>query len=276
MARIMFPILIVALLATIPVHAQESKNEKLQGTWVLRAKDHKTTIEIKPDVLRCTVVVPEEGCTISVSADYVLRKDGTLIGVIRAKPAGADNHHTTRMKEQLFSCHVAVHKNSLVINGMERGRENPKEYVEGVYRKVKDKEPAPAAQAPPTMTPVLPGATTRTNDQSSIGSAIGTFFTKVGEFLGMEEHYSPDPRMMQLMNQTEDLRVIEEEWANYWLTDHASHLTPEHRKPRSDPNRRMKQLMNQSEFFGPIERKPLKDHPSHLTPERVDGAIKPH
>jgi hypothetical protein len=41
--------------------------------------------------------------------------------------------------------------------------------------------------------------------------------------------YSSDPnlRMTQLMNQSEDLRVIELEWARYWLTDHPSHLTPE-------------------------------------------------
>jgi hypothetical protein len=41
--------------------------------------------------------------------------------------------------------------------------------------------------------------------------------------------YSADPnmRMTQLMNQSEDLRVIEAEWARYWLTDHPSHLTPD-------------------------------------------------
>jgi hypothetical protein len=41
--------------------------------------------------------------------------------------------------------------------------------------------------------------------------------------------YSSDPnlRMTQLMNQSEDLRVIEQEWARIWLTDHPSHLTPD-------------------------------------------------
>jgi hypothetical protein len=40
--------------------------------------------------------------------------------------------------------------------------------------------------------------------------------------------YSPDPqrRMSQLINQSEDLRVIQDEWERIWFTDHPSHLTP--------------------------------------------------
>ncbi|MSR31862.1 MAG: hypothetical protein EXR99_10195 [Gemmataceae bacterium] len=41
--------------------------------------------------------------------------------------------------------------------------------------------------------------------------------------------YSSDPtmRMKALMNQSEDLRQIEQEWARIWFTDHPSHLTNE-------------------------------------------------
>jgi hypothetical protein len=39
--------------------------------------------------------------------------------------------------------------------------------------------------------------------------------------------YSPDPnvRVVQLLNQSEDLRNIGYEWQRIWFTDHPSHLT---------------------------------------------------
>jgi hypothetical protein len=39
--------------------------------------------------------------------------------------------------------------------------------------------------------------------------------------------YSSDPniRMNQLMNQSEDLRQIEQEWIRFWMSDQPSHLT---------------------------------------------------
>ncbi len=41
--------------------------------------------------------------------------------------------------------------------------------------------------------------------------------------------YSSDPsmRMKALVNQSEDLRQIEQEWSRIWFTDHPSHLTNE-------------------------------------------------
>jgi hypothetical protein len=41
--------------------------------------------------------------------------------------------------------------------------------------------------------------------------------------------YSSDPnrRVLQLLNQSEDLRQIEYEWERVWFTDMPSHLTPE-------------------------------------------------
>jgi hypothetical protein len=40
--------------------------------------------------------------------------------------------------------------------------------------------------------------------------------------------YSSDPnrRVSQLLNQSEDLRQIEDEWERIWFTDQPSHLTP--------------------------------------------------
>jgi hypothetical protein len=41
--------------------------------------------------------------------------------------------------------------------------------------------------------------------------------------------YSSDPnrRMNQLLNQSENLRLIENEWERIWFTDQPSHLSPE-------------------------------------------------
>jgi len=37
----------------------------------------------------------------------------------------------------------------------------------------------------------------------------------------------PNTRMNQLINQSEDLRQVRNEWQRIWFTDQPSHLTPE-------------------------------------------------
>lgn len=41
--------------------------------------------------------------------------------------------------------------------------------------------------------------------------------------------YSPDPnvRTDQLLNQSEDMRQIRQEWRRIWFNDQPSHMTPE-------------------------------------------------
>jgi hypothetical protein len=55
-------------------------------------------------------------------------------------------------------------------------------------------------------------------------SLAGLILSNTGCFLNI---YSPDPnvRMMQLLNQSEDLRQIGLEWQRIWFTDQPSHLT---------------------------------------------------
>jgi len=50
--------------------------------------------------------------------------------------------------------------------------------------------------------------------------------------------YSSDPnmRMVQLINQSEDLRTIENEWSRIWQNDHPSHLSPERVDGAIQPN----------------------------------------
>jgi len=38
---------------------------------------------------------------------------------------------------------------------------------------------------------------------------------------------NPNDRVKGLLNQSEDLRLLKEEWKRIWFLDHPSHLTPE-------------------------------------------------
>ncbi len=54
----------------------------------------------------------------------------------------------------------------------------------------------------------------------------GLVLANAGCFINI---YSSDPnrRILELLNNSEDLRQIEYEWERIWFTDHPSHLTPE-------------------------------------------------
>ncbi len=57
-------------------------------------------------------------------------------------------------------------------------------------------------------------------------AVAGFVLTNTGCLLNI---YSSDPnrRIVELLNNSEDLRQIEYEWERIWFTDHPSHLTPE-------------------------------------------------
>ena len=54
----------------------------------------------------------------------------------------------------------------------------------------------------------------------------GFLLSQTGCFINI---YSSDPnrRVIELLNQSEDLRQIEYEWERIWFTDQPSHLTPQ-------------------------------------------------
>jgi hypothetical protein len=72
--------------------------------------------------------------------------------------------------------------------------------------------------------------------------------------VGFKRRYSSDPnvRMRQLLDQTEDLRPMQNEWRRFWFNDQPSHLTPEpakkqkKAKPSSDPVGRVQGVIDQS------------------------------
>jgi hypothetical protein len=57
-------------------------------------------------------------------------------------------------------------------------------------------------------------------------AVAGFTLAQTGCFINI---YSSDPnrRVLELLNQSEDLRQIEYEWERIWFTDQPSHLTPE-------------------------------------------------
>jgi len=48
--------------------------------------------------------------------------------------------------------------------------------------------------------------------------------TNTGCFLN-EYSSNPTRRMRELLNQSEDLRQVADEWERFWMIDHPSHLT---------------------------------------------------
>jgi hypothetical protein len=59
-----------------------------------------------------------------------------------------------------------------------------------------------------------------------LAAVAGLVLGSTGCFINI---YSSDPnrRILELLNNSEDLRQIEYEWERIWFTDHPSHLTPE-------------------------------------------------
>jgi len=55
---------------------------------------------------------------------------------------------------------------------------------------------------------------------------VGTVLGQTGCFIN---RYSSNPirRMTQLLNTSEDLRQVENEWERFWMVDHPSTLTPD-------------------------------------------------
>jgi hypothetical protein len=57
-------------------------------------------------------------------------------------------------------------------------------------------------------------------------AAAGVILGQTGCFINIYSS-NPNRRILELLNNSEDLRQIEYEWERIWFTDHPSHLTPE-------------------------------------------------
>ena len=57
-------------------------------------------------------------------------------------------------------------------------------------------------------------------------AAAGLILGNAGCFINIYSS-NPNHRILELLNNSEDLRQIEYEWERIWFTDQPSHLTPE-------------------------------------------------
>lgn len=91
--------------------------------------------------------------------------------------------------------------------------------------------PQPATPRATTPPAAAPAPKKKPSEKLTTGSVAETIGGWLGSVLGggYIEVYSSDPnqRIQQLINNSEDLHVIQQEWERFWCEDHPSHLTPE-------------------------------------------------
>src|SRR5262245_6358939 len=87
--------------AAAVAHADAKLADQLTGTWVHRVEGHKVTLAVQPTSLRCTISLPD-GVSIVVEADYVVSKDGVLLGIIRPSGKAAKSEDKDVIGERTF------------------------------------------------------------------------------------------------------------------------------------------------------------------------------
>jgi hypothetical protein len=226
MARYLSAVLAAAslLALTAATQAQSERTQKLLGSWSRHADGCKVQLEVKPDSLRCTVTT-EDGFAISVNADYVVSKDGILLGILHARPAKKKDKDKDDdgLSKRLFYLQVTADEKALVISDLNYGDgddDKMKEVLEGKYHKTEGKRAARAAASP---TPTLPSARYLQHPPQYSPPATDASPMKAGQ----KPTSASNPRVSELLNQSEDQVQILHDWERVWLPDEPSHLTPE-------------------------------------------------
>jgi hypothetical protein len=207
--------------AALPAGAQEPANPKPLGTWVRWANGCKSVIEIKPDRLHYALYSKEEGFTLSTNADYLVTRDGMLIGAIRMHKGAKQEKDKDPLEGRLFMCHFSLDTDSLIISQLEelktttKWTSNVNEFIEGKYHRVQGKndlsqgkgapERSEAKQAKCDQSPSPKSSAERRNTASS----------------------DPNRRMRDLLNASEQSGPLEYDWKSIWIFDEPSQLTPE-------------------------------------------------
>jgi hypothetical protein len=178
-----------------PVQSDDTSDQP-RGTWVHHAKGHKVSLQLDAHTLRCSIT-DGGGYTLVVDADYLVTRDGFLVGVIRTRKS-AEGKTEDQLAKRFFSCRVMTEKNSLILNDVSwaEDKQTSKEVLEGKYKLVKE-APHCCGASPVTRSSMKKKA----QDSSQ--------------------------RLIEQMKQSEDLRQNDYEWERIWFNDEPSHLTPE-------------------------------------------------
>jgi hypothetical protein len=225
MARSIPAVLAVLLAMTAFAPAQSERNLRFLGTWTRHADGCKVKLDVKPETLRCTITI-EEGYAISVEADYVVSKDGVLLGILhgpRNGKAAKGDKDDDPLAHRLFYFRVSADEKSLVIDNLNydsSGDDKVKEVLEGKYHKAEGK----GHKAVSTCTPLMP-----TEHYLQHPPNYNPPAAPVSPMKTKKTTYSDDPnrRIEKLLKQSEDLPNIEQEWERIYIFDQPSHLTPE-------------------------------------------------
>jgi hypothetical protein len=209
MARNLTVVLAAATLLalTAATQAQSERSAKLLGTWTRKADGCKVKLEVKPETLRCTVAT-EEGYAVTVVADYVVSKDGVLLGILHAGKAGKSGDEDA-LSKRLFYFQFRADDKALVIQDLNyEGDDKTKEVLEGRYHRAEGK-PAAKADGKPALT--LPS----------------------GHYLQHPPLYCPppapaNPRQTEEGDHTSEAVRRASEWLKrFWDSDGPPHLTSE-------------------------------------------------
>jgi hypothetical protein len=210
MARNLTVVLAAATLLALTAATQaqtEQRSAKLVGTWTRKADGCKVKLEVKPETLRCTVT-PEVGYAVTVAADYVVSKDGVLLGILHAGKAGKKGDEDA-LSKRLFYFQFRADDKALVIQDLNYdGDDQTKEVLEGRYHRAEGK-PAARADGKPALT--LPS----------------------GRYLQHPPRYCPPPvpanpgQPEKADGASEARRGMSESLNRFWLGEEPLHLTPE-------------------------------------------------
>jgi hypothetical protein len=158
--------LVLLVAATSPLRAYDPLAHV--GTWTRTATidDHevKIKLEVKDNTIRCTIHTTEGpvASTLTVEADYLVTKDGVLVGVLRGgkkpqKGAGKEDPKDS-IKDRVFACHFTIEKgaNALVVTEVVSGGDADdmgKKVLEGKFHRVKTAPRAATAGTAPVQPP---------------------------------------------------------------------------------------------------------------------------
>jgi hypothetical protein len=131
--------LLTALLLSAPGLAQTARPsaDDLIGTWKRHTEGHEIAVTVERDGLRLSVAFPE-GLTVSMEADYLVTRDGILVGVLRLRNGDLLLKERTELASRFFQCRFAVEGNELVVREVKVGNlvdDCCKKLVEGPYRR---------------------------------------------------------------------------------------------------------------------------------------------
>jgi hypothetical protein len=232
---------------------------------------------------------------VTVEADYVVSKDGIVLGIIRPFKKMRLDEDSDVMRERVFALVVSATEKTLTVKDVECKREKVEELIQGTYKKATGKVTCKIGSSPGKTNGKAKG---HTAPGAVIGGCVGA---AAGATMGHQVPCSgltlPSPRYLehppQYMPETpqcplpHELSQTEEEQPSNTLNDRSAESSANPLPAvldilrkwgllQDNPTRRMDELINQSENVRrlPGVRHPPVIDPSDLKYDRIHGSIE--